>query len=65
MILLVPLLPLGVRWDSPFVLATAGTLALHLIIAVGGDALVVLYPPLPDPPAIPIIRGFDTSKIAR
>ena len=33
------------RLDSPFVLATAGTLAIHLLLAVAGDAIVVLYPP--------------------
>ncbi|HEX5057804.1 MAG TPA: energy transducer TonB [Kofleriaceae bacterium] len=32
------------RLDSPFVLATAGTLAIHLLLAVAGDAIVVLYP---------------------
>ena len=25
------------RWDSPFVLATAGTLAVHLALVTGGD----------------------------
>lgn len=33
------------RWDSPFVLATAGTLALHLIAVTAGDAIVVTHPP--------------------
>jgi len=41
----------GVRWDSPFVLATAGTLALHLALVTGGDALVVTHPPKPWTPA--------------
>jgi protein TonB len=34
-----------VRLDSPAVLAVAGTLAIHLLLAVAGDALVVLNPP--------------------
>jgi TonB family protein len=34
-----------VRLDSPAVLATAGTLAIHLLLAVAGDAIVVLNPP--------------------
>ncbi len=33
------------RLDSPAVLATAGTLAIHLLLAVAGDAIVVLNPP--------------------
>jgi TonB family protein len=33
-----------VRHDSPAVLATAGTLAIHLMLAVLGDALVVTFP---------------------
>lgn len=32
------------RLDDPFVLATAGTLAIHLLIAVIGDALLVAFP---------------------
>jgi periplasmic protein TonB len=58
-----------VRWDSPVVLATAGTLAIHVLFAVLGDALVVVFPaakhtpaprvelvdiePLPEPPPPP------------
>lgn len=39
------------RFDSPAVLATAGTLAIHVIIAVLGDALIVSIPRHPpDPP---------------
>jgi periplasmic protein TonB len=34
-----------VRWDSPFVLAVAGTLAIHLIVVTAGDAMVVTHPP--------------------
>ena len=29
------------RWDSPLVLAIAGTLAIHLIVVTAGDAMVV------------------------
>src|SRR4051812_20280491 len=36
---------LPVRWDSPFVLAVAGTLAIHLIVVTAGDAMVVTHPP--------------------
>lgn len=39
------------RWDSPFVLATAGTLALHLALVTVSDAVVVTHPPQPyEPP---------------
>jgi protein TonB len=34
-----------VRWDSPFVLAAAGTFAIHLIAVTVADALVVTHPP--------------------
>jgi TonB family protein len=40
-----------VRWDSPLVLATSGTLAIHVIIAVCADAIVVTHPVHPDEPA--------------
>lgn len=33
------------RPDSPFVLAIAGTFALHLLLIMGADALIVLNPP--------------------
>jgi TonB family protein len=33
-----------VRWDSPFVLAMAGTFAIHVILIVLGDAVVVSFP---------------------
>ena len=46
------------RWDSPFVLATAGTLAIHLILVVFADAMVVLHPLHPDPPP-PKVELFD------
>ena len=32
------------RWDSPFVLAAAGTLAVHVILVTAGDAIVVTHP---------------------
>jgi len=40
-----------VRWDSPFVLAAAGTLAIHVIAVTAGDALVVTHPTRPWTPA--------------
>lgn len=48
---------MAVRWDSPFVLASAGTLAVHLIALTIGDALVVTHPPQPlvEPPQIELI----------
>ena len=48
------------RWDSPFVLAVAGTLAIHLILAVVGDALVVLYP-IQEEPAAPRLELVDVE----
>jgi protein TonB len=33
-----------VRLDSPFVLAFAGTLAIHTFLLIGADAMVVIYP---------------------
>ncbi len=32
------------RWDSPFVLAFAGTLAIHVLLAVIADAIVLTHP---------------------
>jgi TonB family protein len=40
-----------VRWDSPLVLALAGTAAVHLVLITAGDALVVTHPPRPWVPA--------------
>ena len=40
-----------VRWDSPFVLATAGTLAVHLTLVTVSDAVVVTHPPVQHVPA--------------
>lgn len=44
-------------YEEPFVLATAGTLAVHLIIAVAGDAIVVTHPYVPekDPPHVELV----------
>jgi protein TonB len=44
-------------YEEPFVLATAGTLAIHLIIAVAGDAVVVTHPYIPekDPPHVELV----------
>jgi protein TonB len=47
-----------VRHDSPAVLATAGTLAIHLLLAVAGDALVV-FNPLPKHEDAPVVELFD------
>lgn len=38
------------KWDSPIVLALAGTLAIHLILGVVLDAIEVLNPLVLDPP---------------
>ena len=44
-------------YEEPFVLATAGTLAIHLLIAVAGDAIVTTHPYIPeqDPPHVELI----------
>ena len=39
------------RWDSPFVLATAGTIAIHVFLIVAADAITVYNPYRPAPPA--------------
>jgi protein TonB len=44
--------------DSPFVLAAAGTLAIHVILLVAADALIVTHPMHLDPPA-PRVRLVD------
>ncbi|MBA3455276.1 MAG: TonB family protein [Deltaproteobacteria bacterium] len=41
------------RWDSPFVLAAAGTLAIHLVLLVMVDAIVIYTP---DPTITPTPR---------
>ncbi len=48
------------RLDSPFVLAAAGTLAVHLLLIVAGDAYVVYNPPRPPPPA-PHVEMFEVE----
>jgi protein TonB len=40
-----------VRWDSPFVLASAGAVAMHVIVIVVLDAIAVTHPLRLDPPA--------------
>jgi protein TonB len=49
-----------VRLDSPAVLATAGTLAIHVLIAILGDALIVSVPRHPPDPA-PKIQLVDVE----
>jgi len=49
-----------VRWDSPFVLAAAGTAAIHLIVLVAADAVALTHPLLLDPPA-PHVRMIDVK----
>lgn len=39
------------RLDSPFVLALGGTLAIHTIMVIAVDAVTVIYPYRPSPPA--------------
>jgi TonB family protein len=51
-----------VRWDSPFVLATAGTLALHLLLLVGADAVVLTHPLHLDPPS-PHVQLIDVKIV--
>lgn len=52
------------RLDSPAVLATAGTLAIHLLLAVAGDAIVVLNPPHAFVPA-PKVELVDIEPILK
>jgi protein TonB len=46
-------------WESPLVLAIAGTLAIHLLLVTFADAMVVLNPPIPDPPPPPKLELVD------
>jgi periplasmic protein TonB len=46
-------------WESPLVLAIAGTLAIHLLLVTLADAMVVLNPPIPDPPPPPKLELVD------
>ena len=48
-------------WESPFVLALAGAIAIHLLIGTAGDALVVLNPLRPDPPLPPKLELVDVE----
>ena len=51
------------RLDSPVVLATAGTLAVHLILAIIGDAVVVLNPlRVPEPAPVVALVDVETVK---
>ena len=52
-----------VRADSPLVLATAGTIAVHLLLAVAGDALVITHPyhPSEPPPKVQFVK-IDPPK---
>jgi periplasmic protein TonB len=47
-----------VHWDSPFALAVAGTLAIHVLVVTAGDALVVTRPPRPltPPPRVELVE---------
>jgi TonB family protein len=47
-----------VRWDSPFVLATAGTFAVHVILLIVADAVAITHPLHLDPPA-PHVQMID------
>lgn len=51
---------MAVRWDSPFMLATAGTLAVHLLLITAGDAFIV-YNPAPRPPPAPRIEMVEVE----
>jgi protein TonB len=48
-------------WESPLVLAIAGTLAIHLLLVTLADAMVVLNPPKPDPPPPPKLELVDVE----
>lgn len=48
------------RLDSPFVLASAGTLAIHVLIAVAGDAVVLTHPRRLEP-ATPRLELVDVE----
>lgn len=56
------------RWmDSPLALALAGTLAVHTIIAVFADAVIVTHPVRPEPPPAPRVElvKIDPPPIVR
>jgi len=48
-------------WESPRVLAIAGTLAIHLLVVTIADAMVVLNPPIADPPPPPKLELVDVE----
>ncbi|MEO6776035.1 MAG: TonB family protein [Kofleriaceae bacterium] len=56
-----PTEPVGPWWESPFVLALAGAIAIHLLVATFGDALVVLHPRRPTPPPPPKLELVDVE----
>jgi periplasmic protein TonB len=56
-----PTEPAGPWWESPFVLALAGAIAIHLLVGTFGDALVVLNPPRPEPPPPPKLELVDVE----
>jgi len=56
-----PTEPPGPWWESPFVLALAGAIAIHLLVGTFGDALVVLNPPRPTPPPPPKLELVDVE----
>ena len=43
------------RWDQPFVLVIAGTVAIHTIFVVAVDAMIVINPYVPEPAAPRIV----------
>lgn len=52
------------RWDSPFVLAAAGTIAIHTLVLLIGDILLVTNPYIPPPPRVPKIE-LVTVKVEK
>ncbi len=48
-------------WESPTLLAIAGTLAIHLLLVTLADAMVVLNPPVPEPPPPPKLELVDVE----
>ncbi len=51
-----------VRWDSPLVLMVAGTAAIHTILVVFVDAMIVTHP-LVIPPRAPHIEMFEVKVL--
>ncbi len=48
------------RWDSPIVLVIAGTIAIHTIVVVFVDAVIVTHPFVPPTPA-PVIEMVEVE----